>query len=72
MVFDRSRALWGRSWSSWMLSVPLWAVLGHYRGLFGRSWVAMGASVGGLGQLPVFCGRSGVAIVASVDGLVLL
>ena len=36
------------------LSGPMWAVLGpcgRFRSLYGRSWVALGASVGGLGPL---------------------
>ena len=59
---------------------PLWVVLGRSRGLCVRSWVALGASAGGLGSLlgPLWavldsswglCGRSWVALGASAGDL---
>ena len=58
----------------------LWVALGRSRGLCVRSWVALGASAGGLGSLlgPPWavldsswglCGRSWVALGASAGGL---
>ena len=48
---------------------PLWAVLDGCRGLGGRFWAAIGASVGGLGLSSGVCGRYWVAVAASVGNL---
>ena len=62
------------------VDVPVWVVLGRSCGLCWRSWVALGAYVGGLGALlgPMLvvlgrswgvCWRSWAALGASVGGL---
>ena len=55
---------------------PVWVVLGRSWGLCVRSWVALGAGVGGLwayvgdlGPLLGLCGRSWAALGASTGGL---
>ena len=51
---------------------PVWAVLGCFYGLCGRSWVALGASVGGLVLLLGLRRWSWAALGAYVGGLGLL
>ena len=48
--------------------VPVWVVLGRSWGLCWRSWVALGAYVGGLGPLWALCWRSWAALRAYVRG----
>ena len=47
----------------------LWVVFGRSWGLCGRSGVALGTSVGGLGRLLGHCGQSWTALGAYVGGL---
>ena len=49
--------------------VPVWVVLGRSCGLCWRSWVALGAYVGGLGALWALCWRSWAALRAYAGGL---